>query len=86
MSVRKAVVSPARKAQRRPRRSDAEQHRLDLAQWVRRERPAVKFILTSGGVKAAEVAHDLCEIDPLMTKPCNLDHVVARIRALLARD
>jgi len=46
----------------------------------------VKFILTSGGVKAAEVAHDLCEIGPLMTKPCNLDHVVARIRALLARD
>jgi len=59
---------------------------FELAQWVRRERPTVKVILSSGGVKAAEVAHDPCESGPLMTKPYNLDHVVARIRALLTRD
>ena len=59
---------------------------FELAHWVRRERPAVKVILKVGGVKAAEVAHDLCESGPLMTKPYNLDHVVARIRAALARD
>ena len=59
---------------------------FELAQWVRRERPGVKVILTSGGVKAAEVAHDLCENGPLISKPYTLDHVVARIRALLARD
>lgn len=59
---------------------------FELARWVRRERPGVKVILTSGGVKAAEVAHELCENGPLMTKPYNLDHVVARLRALLTRD
>ena len=59
---------------------------FELAQWVRRERPNVKVILTSGGVKAAEVAHDLCENGPLISKPYTLDLVVARIRALLARD
>lgn len=59
---------------------------FELTRWVRCERPGVKVILTSGGVKAAEVAHELCEIGPLMTKPYDLDYVVARIQALLARD
>lgn len=59
---------------------------FELAQWIRRERPEVRIILTSGGVKAAEAASELCENGPLMTKPYELDDVVRRVRALLARD
>lgn len=59
---------------------------FELAQWIRRERSDVKIILTSGGVKAAEAASDLCENGPLVTKPYELDDVVRRVRALLARD
>ena len=56
---------------------------FELAQWVRSERPGLKVILASGGVKAAEVAHDLCENGPLISKPYSLDHIVARIREFL---
>lgn len=59
---------------------------FELARWVRRERPGVEVILTSGGVKAAEVAHELCENGPLLTKPYMLAEAVSRIKALLARD
>src|SRR5262245_41278519 len=32
-----------------------------LAQWVRRERPWLKVILTSGAARTAKAAGDLCE-------------------------
>jgi CheY-like chemotaxis protein len=59
---------------------------FELAQWVRRERPGVQMMLTSGGIKAAEIAHDLCESGPLIDKPYDLAHIVNRIRALLGRS
>jgi len=55
-----------------------------LAQWVRRQRPGTKVILTSGGVKA-EAAQQLCEEAPLMAKPYVFDHVEQRIRGLIGR-
>lgn len=59
---------------------------FELAQWVRRERPGVRILLTSGGIKSAEIAHDLCESGPLIEKPYDLAHIVSRIRALLGRS
>src|SRR5262249_8514873 len=40
-----------------------------LAQWVRRERPGMKIIITSGVKRASENAADLCEDGPLLVKP-----------------
>jgi CheY-like chemotaxis protein len=57
---------------------------FSLAQWVRRERPAVRIILTSGIAKSAREAHDLCEEGPLMEKPYEHREVERRIRMLLA--
>jgi DNA-binding response OmpR family regulator len=59
---------------------------FELALWVRRERPGVQVLLTSGGIKSAEIAHDLCESGPLIAKPYDLAHIVSRIRALLGRN
>lgn len=59
---------------------------FELARWVRRERPDVKVMLTSGGVKAAETASDLCENGPLLGKPYDVGEVVRRIRSTLARE
>jgi CheY-like chemotaxis protein len=55
-----------------------------LARWVRRERPAVKVILTSGVARASEAAGDLCEDGPLMEKPYSHIELERRIRMLLA--
>ena len=57
-----------------------------LARWVREHRPSMRVILTSGIVKSAEVARDLCEDGPMMQKPYQHEHVVQRIRALLAQS
>lgn len=56
-----------------------------LAQWVRRERPDVRVILTSGITRTADEARDLCAHGPLMAKPYDHGEVERQIRALLAR-
>ena len=58
---------------------------FELAHWVRRERPHIKVLLTSGGIKSAEVAHELCEAGPMITKPYDLAHIVSRIRLVRTR-
>jgi CheY-like chemotaxis protein len=55
-----------------------------LARWVRRERPGVKVIMTSGVIRATEAARDLCEDGPLMEKPYSHTELERRIRMLLA--
>lgn len=55
-----------------------------LAQWVHRERPGVRVILTSGIARAAQEAGDLCEDGSLLAKPYDPREVERRIRALLA--
>lgn len=55
-----------------------------LAQWVRRERPGVRVILTSGIGKTAREASELCGEGPLLDKPYDHGDVERRIRELLA--
>jgi CheY-like chemotaxis protein len=55
-----------------------------LSRWVRRERRAVKVILTSGVAHAAESAGDLCEEGPMLAKPYDHADLERRIRTLLA--
>jgi CheY-like chemotaxis protein len=54
-----------------------------LAQWVRRERPKLRVILTSGITSAAREARDTCEDGPFVDKPYDLVDVERRIGALL---
>jgi CheY-like chemotaxis protein len=56
-----------------------------LAQWVRRERPWLKVILTSGAARTAKEASDLCEHGPFLAKPYNHAELERHIRSLLAR-
>src|SRR4029453_7528917 len=45
-----------------------------LAQWVRRERPGIRIIVTSG-VMRAEDAKNLCENGPLVPKPYSFEEL-----------
>jgi len=40
-----------------------------LTQWVHRERPGLKIVLTSGAARTAKDASDLCEHGPILAKP-----------------
>jgi CheY-like chemotaxis protein len=64
-------------------RMPGEMDGFALAQWVRRNRPGLPVILTSGDRKKSEVARDLCEDEPFFAKPYELEPVVQRIRALI---
>jgi CheY-like chemotaxis protein len=55
-----------------------------LAQWIRRERPDVKVVLSSGVARSAKAAGELCEAGPMLTKPYEHADLERRIRALLA--
>ena len=57
---------------------------LALAQWVRRKRPGVKVIVTSGMARAAEAAGDLCDDGLFIAKPYDPPEVESRIRQVLA--
>jgi len=54
-----------------------------LAHWVRRERPGVRIIVTSG-VMRAEDAKNLCEDGPFVPKPYAFEELERRIRYVLA--
>lgn len=56
---------------------------LALAQWLRRERPQIELILTSGVARTAEAARDLCEEARFLAKPYQEADLESRIRALL---
>jgi DNA-binding response OmpR family regulator len=56
-----------------------------LAQWVRRQRPSVKVILTIGPERTANAAGNLCENGPILAKPYDHAELARRIRALTAR-
>jgi CheY-like chemotaxis protein len=53
-----------------------------LAQWIRRERPAIKIILTSGLAPTARAAGELCEHGPMLEKPYHPAELERRIREL----
>jgi CheY-like chemotaxis protein len=56
-----------------------------LAQWVRRWRPDIKVILTSGAQRTAKAAGELCEDGPMLAKPYDHAELARRIRTLLGR-
>lgn len=56
-----------------------------LARWIRTNKPGVLVLLTSGVERSAEIAATLCEAGPLLEKPYPPQHVVDRIRRLLAK-
>jgi DNA-binding response OmpR family regulator len=56
-----------------------------LAQWVRRERPGVRVILTSGITRTAQEAQDLWAHGLLVEKPYDHRELDSRIQAILAR-
>jgi CheY-like chemotaxis protein len=56
-----------------------------LARWVRQHKPGIRVILTSGVVRAHEVARDLCEEGAFMEKPYDHDDLDRRIRKALGR-
>jgi CheY-like chemotaxis protein len=55
-----------------------------LAQWIRRERPEIKVILSSGVARSAKAAGELCQEGPMLAKPYEHADLERRIRALLA--
>jgi CheY-like chemotaxis protein len=56
-----------------------------LAQWLRREHPGLKIILTSGAGRTAKEARELCGHGPILAKPYAHADLERQIRALLAR-
>jgi CheY-like chemotaxis protein len=55
-----------------------------LAQWIRRERPDIKVVLSSGIARSAKAAGELCEEGPMLAKPYEHADLERRIRVLLA--
>lgn len=56
-----------------------------LAHWIRKTRPDLKVLLTSGVRRAAQTAGDLCEEGPHLAKPYAHRDLEVQIRRLLAR-
>jgi DNA-binding response OmpR family regulator len=57
---------------------------VGLAKWLRRERPGLRIILTSGVPRQASEAGELFEHGPFLAKPYDHAELERRIRALLA--
>ena len=57
-----------------------------LARWIRNNRPTIKTLLAGTPAKASEIASDLCETGPLMTKPYDKQLLLDRIKRLLAKS
>jgi CheY-like chemotaxis protein len=57
---------------------------FELSQWARTLRPGLEVILAGTMERAAEAAAELCEDNPLVTKPYDPQLVVDRIKQLLA--
>ena len=55
-----------------------------LAQWIRRERPDIKVVLSAGVARSAKAAGELCEDGPTLAKPYEHAELERRIRSLLA--
>jgi CheY-like chemotaxis protein len=64
-------------------RMPGEMDGFALAQWVRKNRPGLPIVLTSGDSKKAKIAKELCENDPFFAKPYDVAAVVAQIRKLI---
>lgn len=56
---------------------------MGLARWVRTRFPAIKIVLTSGNVRTAELAEDLCHLQPIEQKPYSHEALLTRLQSLL---
>lgn len=57
---------------------------MGLARWIRTHFPTIKVVLTSGNVRTAELAEDLCHLQPIEQKPYNHEALLSRLQTLLA--
>jgi CheY-like chemotaxis protein len=64
-------------------RMPGEMDGFALARWVRKNRPGLPVILTSGDGKKSAAAKELCENEPFFAKPYDVAAVVAHIRGLI---
>jgi CheY-like chemotaxis protein len=60
-----------------------EMNGFALANWISANKPGVKVMLTSGYVRASELAGKLCEAGPFLVKPYDPQLVLLQIRRLL---
>jgi DNA-binding NtrC family response regulator len=56
-----------------------------LAQWIQRERPGIKIVLTSGFVNASDASEALYDDAPLILKPYAMGEIKRSIETLLGR-
>lgn len=56
---------------------------IGLAQWIRKNRPDLPILLTSGDTQKAATAKELLENEPFLAKPYDAGHVVTRILTLI---
>jgi DNA-binding NtrC family response regulator len=64
-------------------RLPGEMSGFDLVQWVRKHRPGLPVVLTSGDSKKSEAARELCENEPFFAKPYDVQCVAAHIRGMI---
>jgi CheY-like chemotaxis protein len=55
---------------------------LDVVRWIHSHRPGTGVILTSGGIRKADLGADVRPDEPFIAKPYDLDTVIARITDL----
>jgi len=58
---------------------------VGLAKWIRRNRPGLPVLLTSGNAMNSDVARDLCEDGPFSEKPYDFDVVLQRVQQAIAK-
>ena len=56
---------------------------IELAQWIRTNRPQLPVLLTSGDEKKAELAGAICAKEEFLPKPYDHKVAVARVRTLI---
>jgi CheY-like chemotaxis protein len=57
---------------------------IELAQWVKTNRPQLPVLLTSGDEKKADLAGAICAKEEFLPKPYDHKLAVARVRTLIA--
>lgn len=61
-----------------------ERDGLDLARWVRRNRPEARILITSGRTLTSDLGDDLGDLGPVQAKPFAQQALLRRIQGLLA--
>jgi DNA-binding response OmpR family regulator len=59
---------------------------IDLANWVRLNRPGLEIVLTSGDTRAAEIVADCGQAESFIGKPYDIDATILRLNRLMRRQ